>query len=181
MPELNECGLGGTFRTRRLLAAALLACGLAGASCAPRPNSPQPQNAKETTPVSGMVTINGEPGHGVRVTLNPVGGIDVSNPTVSMGESDINGKFHISTYGGNDGAPPGNYMLTFEWFDRTIIRIGGGDPKDQFEGKYAEKTEHEITVPEGPAPLDIGTIELSSDTVSPESDADPAEPTDPAQ
>jgi len=98
----------------------------------------------------------------VQVTFNPVGGVDAANPTISVGEADLEGKFRISTYGGDDGAPPGDYALTFLWFDRTVIRIGGGDPKDQFKGKYAKSTEHKITVPQGPEPLDIGAIELSS-------------------
>jgi hypothetical protein len=164
---------------RTLFAVAILGCGLSSVSCSPHVNNPTPPNEKETTPVSGVVKVNGEPGHGVQVTLNPVGGMDASNPTMSVGEGDLEGKFRISTYGGNDGAPPGEYMLTFQWFDRTVVRIGGGDPKDMFNGKYAEKTDHMITVPKGPEPLDLGTIELTSD--QPASDAAPVEPAEPAK
>jgi hypothetical protein len=64
----------------------------------------------------------------------------------------------------------------FLWFDWTVVRIGGGDPKDQFDGKYAERTEHEIAVPKGPEPFDIGMIELSGEPASSDSDAPPTNP-----
>lgn len=147
--------------SRRILFAAASILSLAVAGC-PGPNNPKPPNQKTTTPVHGMITVDGKPGHGVQVTLQPPSGIDASNPTVSRGEANQEGKFEISTYGGNDGAPPGEYVLTFEWYDRTVVRIGGGDPKDMFKGKYAKSSEHKITVPPGKEPLDLGTIELSS-------------------
>lgn len=135
---------------------------LLSASCQQHVNAPTPQNPKTTTPVHGTVTVDGEPGWGVRVTLNPTAGMDAANPTVSYGEADRDGKFQISTYGGNDGAPPGEYMLTFQWFDRSNVIIGAAAEKDLFDGKYAEKSEHVITVPSGPQPFDAGTIELLS-------------------
>jgi hypothetical protein len=155
-------GRSPSITTRRLLATVLFVGGLCCSACGPHINAPTPPNPKATTPVSGIVKIDGQPGHGVKVMLNPVSGVDAANPTVTEGEADKDGKFVISTYGGGDGAPPGDYMLTFEWYDRTVIRIGGGDPKDQFKGKYAKKTDHKLTVPSGPEPFDAGTIELSS-------------------
>lgn len=152
-----------TVRTvPRRVSAMVLAVVLIGAGCSQHVNAPQPQNAKPTTPVSGVITVDGKPGFGVQVTLVPAGGIDVANPTVSVGEADKDGRFRISTYGGDDGAPPGEYTLTFQWFDRSVVRIGGGDPKDMFQGKYATSSPHKLTVPEGPGPFDAGTIELSS-------------------
>jgi hypothetical protein len=112
--------------------------------------------------VTGVVTVDGEPGLGVLVHLEPVGGIDVSNPTISEGEANEEGIFQISTYGGNDGAPPGEYVLTFKRFDRTVIRFGGGDPKDMFAGKFADPKTSQYKVEVGKEPVNLGTIELST-------------------
>lgn len=160
-PSFRPCRRRTFFGGARLyfaLSASVLA--LTCTSCL-RPNQPKPANQKPTTPVSGIVTIDGEPGFGVQVTLEPVDGIDASNPTISLGEADQEGNFQISTYGGHDGAPPGDYHLTFLWFDRSVVRLGGGDPKDLFKGKYAKPNEHKVSVPPGPDPVDLGTISLS--------------------
>lgn len=134
-------------------------------SCSNVPQ-PEPPNAKTTVPLSGDVFVDGEFGWGVRVTLNPVGGIDPANPTMSVGEADNTGHFEIGTYGINDGAPPGEYIVTLQQFDRSQIRIGGGKPPDLFKGKYADprSSEFTVSVPES-APEEgiyIGPYELES-------------------
>lgn len=133
-------------------------------SCGVQAPAPEPQNKKELVPVSGEVVVDGEPGWGVRVTLVPKGGTDASNPTLSQGEAGKDGKFTIGTYAPDDGAPPGEYVLTFERFDRSVIRIGGGRPPDLFQKRLADpkSSEHPVTIPDGEEPVSLGRIELST-------------------
>ncbi|MEX2286570.1 MAG: hypothetical protein WD648_05730 [Planctomycetaceae bacterium] len=128
-------------------------------------NNPQPVNAKKTIPVRGEVYIDGKPGYGVKVNFVPKSP-DAANPTVSVGESGEDGKFEIGTYGTNDGAPAGEYVLTFVWFDRTKIDVLNREESaaDQFSGKYADpkNSKHSVTVPEDATEVEIPRIELTT-------------------
>lgn len=123
----------------------------------------EPENAKKTVPVSGIITVDGEPGEGVKVILNPKEGADRENPTLSVGFVNKEGKYTIGTYTRVDGAPPGEYVLTFIRFDTTKLHIGG-DPPDMFGGKYSdpETSEHTLSVPENADNVEVPTIELTS-------------------
>ena len=60
-----------------------------------------------TTPVDGVVTLNGKPAAEVSVSLHHSEG-----KVAPRGISDKDGKFSIATYGKNDGAPAGKYKVT---------------------------------------------------------------------
>jgi hypothetical protein len=131
------------------------------------PNKPQPQNQKKTIPVHGEVTVDGKAGHGVRIYFSPKAGPDTANPTATTATAGEDGKFEAGTYSSNDGAPAGEYALTFEWIDPTKpIRLlgGGGPPPDQFNGKYIDikKSTHSVTVPEGATEVEVPRIELTT-------------------
>jgi hypothetical protein len=68
-----------------------------------------------TYPVEGQVLLNGKPPVGAQVVLharnNPGGA--VLRPT---GQVDTTGKFTLTTYTANDGAPVGDYDVTVEWW-----------------------------------------------------------------
>jgi hypothetical protein len=88
-------------------------------------------------PARGTLTINGQPEKGVYVTLHPVDGqIDVRQ-TQPWGVTDDAGNFSVRTYEKGDGAPIGEYQVTFIW------RIDPRDPqiKDRLGFAYA-KPEH---------------------------------------
>jgi len=143
---------------------ALVVIPLVLASCG-GPNNPQPTNTKKTIPVRGEVFVDGQPGNGVKVHLIPKGGGDTGNPTTSVGDAGEDGKFQIRTYGGSDGAPAGEYTLTFERFEPGIhIRLGGKASPDLFGAKYADPktSKHSVTVPEDATEVEIPRIELSS-------------------
>jgi hypothetical protein len=115
---------------------------------------------KETYPVTGEVHVDGQPAAGIAVTLHDVKGIDSENPTTSSTTTDDDGKFSASTYEEGDGAPAGEYVLTFRWgkLNRMSMQFEG----DELKGKYSDptKSEFRVTVEEGKR-ADIGRIELS--------------------
>ncbi|RMF43230.1 MAG: carboxypeptidase regulatory-like domain-containing protein [Planctomycetota bacterium] len=117
------------------------------------------RNWKETVPVTGVITVNGQPAEGVHVTFHPAGGMDQAQPTETKAITDKEGKFAASTYVLGDGAPPGEYTLTFSWPKLNTISMAFEG--DKLKGKYDQpgKSQHKIVVESG-QPLDLGTIDL---------------------
>ena len=119
------------------------------------------RNWKETIPVTGVVLVDGKPAEGVSVSFNPTAGMDVAQPTVTKAMTDKEGHFAATTYELGDGAPVGEYNVTFTWgkLNKLSMTFDG----DAFNGKYSkpEKSAFTVTVGSG-EPTDMGTIELST-------------------
>jgi hypothetical protein len=116
---------------------------------------------KETIPVTGVVKADGIPAEGVTVNFQPVGGMDTAQPTVTQAMTDKEGKFAATTYELADGAPPGEYNVTFTW--GKLNRISMTFDGDDFKGKYSDPntSKFKASVASG-APVDMGVIELST-------------------
>ena len=83
----------------------LAALGIAGCSRNIKPPS--------TVPVSGTVLLKGKPAAGIRVKFHPQ--FDIGKVKyVPVGETGSDGRFTLSTGAPGNGAPPGNYAVTFE-------------------------------------------------------------------
>ena len=125
------------FRSRGLLSL-LVVCICAG--CSERVSPPA------TAPVSGSVLLKGEPVAGVRVRMYPL--FDMGRIEWGVvGETGPTGEFKMGTGVPGNGAPPGEYVVTF-----TKPRIDS-DPAngleievDDFEGKYSDPDNSELTV-----------------------------------
>lgn len=65
--------------------------------------------------VSGKASFEGKPPEGAQIVLNPVG-TSLPEGTRPVGAIKSDGTFQISTYGQGDGAPPGEYVATIQWF-----------------------------------------------------------------
>jgi hypothetical protein len=74
-----------------------------------------------TVPAAGEITFDGKPIPGALVVLHPK---DTSNPKVlpARGHVGADGKFVLSTYDTGDGAVPGQYAVTVEWYQ--LIKEG---------------------------------------------------------
>ena len=70
-------------------------------------DAPKGPDKLSTTPVEGVVTLNGKPAAEVSVSLHHSEG-----KVAPRGISDKDGKFSIATYGKDDGAPAGKYKVT---------------------------------------------------------------------
>ncbi len=77
--------------------------------------APDP-NAREVFPTTGFVSFKGKPIPDASVRLHPVSPPDDGKPVfVPRGTVDESGKFVLSTYRQGDGAPPGDYRVSFSW------------------------------------------------------------------
>jgi hypothetical protein len=70
-------------------------------------NTPKAPEKISTIPVDGIVTLNGKPASEVSISLHHSEG-----KVAPRGISDKDGRFSISTYGKDDGAPEGKYKVT---------------------------------------------------------------------
>ena len=93
-------------------------------------------------PTSGQILVDGQPvPKGVQVTFFHEG--DWGEKTiVPMALTDDEGKFEMTTYGTNDGAPAGDYKVTVEW---PAYRRGRNRGPDKFGGTYAKKETSGLT------------------------------------
>ena len=85
-------------RLQPILLVVLIPFGLAMSGCGP--------DYPETVPVSGTVTLDGQPVAGASVVFTPEAG-DLATAT-----TDSSGQFQLSTYRLADGAAPGHYRVT---------------------------------------------------------------------
>jgi hypothetical protein len=93
-------------------------------------------------PVTGSVTVGGQPAAGATVMFFPEGASGM-NVVPSSGVVGADGTFTLST-GGKTGAPTGRYIVAVTWPDpkvkpteKQIISGTGPDPPDVLKGQYA--------------------------------------------
>ena len=94
-------------------------------------------------PVNCSVTVDGKPAAGVMVIFCPVDGSPQLMRERPIGITDSEGKFQLTTLGGNDGVPAGNFKVLVRWPSGTpqqsdpnsaVPPMGKGP--DQLKGKY---------------------------------------------
>lgn len=136
----------------------LLACSLLTLCSCSKQEGPA---RKETSPVKGEVYVDGKPAGGLQVTLTAQTP-DPKNTTVSSTMTGDDGKFAVSTYEQGDGAPEGEYVVTFLWGKLNVMSMSYGGP-DKLNGRYtdAKKSTFKIKVEKG-KPTEMGKIELTS-------------------
>lgn len=79
------------------------------------------------------------------------------------GQADEQGLFNVSTYVQGDGAPTGEYVLTFEWKERSGLLKNNFEGRDRLNGKYAklEDSKQKLSV-SGSEPKDLGDLKLTT-------------------
>lgn len=111
----------------------------------------------EVFPVAGSVKFDGQAPVGAQIVLHPVTppGPDAVAPT---GRVKSDGSFQITSYQSGDGAPPGDYVATIQWFQ--IDKDGNVGP-NVIPKEYAAPTTSPIKVTVnagGPTQLEPITI-----------------------
>jgi hypothetical protein len=105
-------------------------------------------------PVSGRVTVNGQPAGGAIVVFYGATP-DLTGPGTPApeGTTDAHGEFRLRSYDPDDGAPAGEFKVTVIWpepippgADREMYQ-----PKDRLQGRYSnpQKSNLTATVEEG--------------------------------
>lgn len=123
-------------------------------------DGPQGGPRVATFPVTGRVLVDGKPAGNVQVRCHPVG--DPAVPISIAAYTDQEGHFSIGTYEGSDGAPEGEYKLSFFWGQTNLMTGQYGGP-DKLKGRYKDPSKSEIEFSVKPGePVDLGTIELST-------------------
>lgn len=89
-----------------------------------------------TVPAEGTVLLKGKPVAGIRVTYHPQ--FDVGRVKFTPnGTTNPEGKFVLGSARPNDGAPPGEYIVTFDYpYTKTDGPIE--EETDWFKGKYSD-------------------------------------------
>ena len=98
-----------------LLFAGLL---IVGSGCA---DESEPQVT--VAPVTGSVTFRDQPATGAQVVLHPRGHA-LPDGTAATGVVQADGRFDASIYSDGNGVPPGDYVVTLQWF--KVIEGPGG-------------------------------------------------------
>ena len=104
-------------------------------------------SAPRTAPVSGTVLFKGKPAEGVKVTLHP----KFNMMFTPNGVTGKDGRFILSTAAPVDGAPPGEYSVTFELLRAGADKNGLDTELDVWKGKYADpaKSSWKVTIKGG--------------------------------
>jgi 5-hydroxyisourate hydrolase-like protein (transthyretin family) len=114
----------------------------------------------ETFPVTGEVSVDGQPAKGLQVTCNLVGTPSSNKfPPVIRALTKDDGAFALTSYESGDGAPQGEYTLTFMWGAHTPFKGYSGD---KLNGRYADPKASQVKVTVTDQPVDVGKIELTT-------------------
>lgn len=127
--------------TSRVLVAMLCAAAVVG--CGGDVTPPR------TYPVSGTVLVKGKAVAGVKVSLHAQFDMGTYKFT-PFGLTDKEGRFTVTTKTANDGAPRGDYLVTFELLQGGADKRGLDIEVDVLKGKYADQAKAEkVTVTSG--------------------------------
>jgi hypothetical protein len=142
----------------RVLLLGLLSCGLLMVAGCPGTGGDLP----DVVPVSGTVTLDGEPVSGVMVTFSPG---DTTRGGICTGITDESGRYELKDGQQHVGAPPGQYAVTCSKFvmpdgslftsDGSISPMEAG-AKELFP-QYSQEGGSELTatVPAGGGTIDF--------------------------
>lgn len=115
-----------------------------------------------TFPITGVVHVDGKPQSNLLVKSIPAEDAQNAAAVTSSAYTDDKGRFEIGTYESGDGAPVGEYRLTFMWGQRNLMNGRYSGP-DKLGDRYSDpkKSEIKVHVNEG-EPNELGVIELKT-------------------
>lgn len=111
-----------------------------------------------TFPVKGKLLVDGKPAHEAFIWFHPA---DPKGQR-SSAQADDKGDFQISSFTSGDGAPVGDFTLTFEWPEKSGAFKTQFEGPDRLRGKYKDisTSSHKVTIDK--QGKDLGTINLST-------------------
>ncbi|MGE3638448.1 MAG: hypothetical protein AB7G28_07805 [Pirellulales bacterium] len=111
----------------------------------------RPSLAPTLYAVEGKVLVNGAPAENLNVAFHPLD--RHQNPFCPVGRTNSKGIFHLTTRTAADGAPAGEYRVTFVWPDGLIDECECPDPTlhDRLQGLYATADQSSLRVEVGPS------------------------------
>src|SRR5437868_2276049 len=117
--------------------------------------------AKKTCyPVKGELTVGGKPAEGATVMFQPrdanPADWSAGYPRATVG---ADGKFQVSTYGENDGAPAGDYVILVSWEAPNPTNEEASGP-DRLGGRYVDPGKSKLSAKIKPRPNELPPIQL---------------------
>lgn len=111
---------------------------------------------KPVHPVRGQLFVGEKAPAGAFILLIPVNepaDSPVPRPRATVASD---GSFQISTFGENDGAPAGEYLVTVTW-PGGVLPDGREEPEDKLLGRYANPSQPaaRVTIREGANELEV--------------------------
>lgn len=150
--QLRPIAVGGRRLTALLSALALVA--VTGCS---KPKLDRLQ----VFPVSGKVTVSGKAPPGAMIVLHPQ---DASVPDTVRPSAQVepDGSFKLTTYDQFDGAPPGTYDVTVQWF--KAVKQGGDvlPGPNLLPQQYGDPKTSKLKVEVASAPTDLKPIDIKA-------------------
>lgn len=132
---------------------------LLAAGCGAKSVSPGPP----AFPVHGKVIYKGKSAAGFRVVLHPL--TQQSGPSFAPSAiTDEKGEFRLGSYQDGDGAPEGEYAVTFEWPQAVPGPDPGDAPQqvDRLGGKWNHPEASRFKVKVAPGENELKPFELES-------------------
>ena len=122
----------------------------------------KPSNEKPVYQVQGKILVDGQPADQVQIGLHDVAGLDKNRPTYPQGFSQPDGSIRLSTYADGDGAPEGEYKVTFKLQEYNLLSRSFSGP-DKLKEKYTDPKTTTFTIKVGSGQTnDLGTVELTT-------------------
>ena len=109
--------------------------------------------------VSGQVLVKGKPAQGAYLVFHPQDGGDKNLPR-PYATSDAEGKFQLTTYELEDGAPAGHYKVSIVWRPVPKSRLEAEGP-DRLQGKYSNPATSNLDAEIGKEPTSLKPFDLS--------------------
>lgn len=116
-------------------------------------------------PIQGIVKVDGKPAGGAMIFLCPVGGsaqLQHERPYATAGQD---GKFSLTTFVKDDGAPVGEYKVLVQWIGPPkpgADRDRGEGSPDRLRGKYMNLENTPLTASITKSTTELPPLELKS-------------------
>jgi len=118
-------------------------------------------NGRKTVyPVHGKILVDGKPAPDAVVMFHP--NFEDPNRVMPFGQADAEGNFAISSYVNGDGAPVGEYIVTFEWRERSGLLKNNFEGPDRLKGRYYDPKKSNFRVTVEKKKHDLPPFELTS-------------------
>ncbi|VTS05867.1 transthyretin-like family protein [Tuwongella immobilis] len=114
------------------------------------------ESGPKKVPVSGRVTVNGQPAAMVRVQFLHEDSTLPGNLKMPVGLTDEQGNFALSTDGDKDGAVAGEYRITLEWLSGNSLSA-----YDKLAGRFANPQSTQFRATVGNAATTVPPLELT--------------------
>jgi hypothetical protein len=111
-------------------------------------------------PVSGKISFQGQSPAGAQIVLHPVSKVEGQSVAPSASVKD-DGSFQISAYDQADGAPPGDYVATVQWFKVVADEGGSGRGPNVLPAKYASPETSPVKITVNSEATEVPPIEIT--------------------